>query len=174
MVSGILGSMILKPVFNWEDEIVGAPTAAACTWGTFVVTLNGNTIWGSDEFEWTWVETLEWLNEVWTRVHNIVGIGLLGYPENLNEKLEDFEFAETHNMAHGVQGALVPEFVTWRSYDGGFVRTGGILYTFSLDEWKQFLIDLGDSIAARLEICDDERSVFAREWWANHMKELQK
>ncbi len=140
--------MIIKPVFNWISES-GKDTAAALTWGTFIVTCDGDVIWGSAEFEWTWYEMLDWFMENWDA---------LMQPQHNDGSSDYFEFQ--HDFRHSLQGVLTPRCTVWNDGEEGFIETQNTLISVPVDQWKAFLLECAVSILERMEDSEDERSVW--------------
>jgi Zn-dependent peptidase ImmA (M78 family) len=143
-------------------------------------------LWGSPEFEWTWVELLEWLANSWLALTLDDGLPFPVSPTNaydltryVNAAVDDssgsladeretrlWEFRETHDFARALPGTMPPSFIVWREGLLGHVLTAENHWSgFEWDVLQGFLTEIGESIASRLEGSTDERSVLALDFW---------
>lgn len=144
---------MILPVFEWAPIDINTILSAEVTRGTFIVKdENDKTIWGNEEFEWTWVEILEWLTLNWDSLHTP---GSFDNPDN--------------DLRSGLMGLSMPdEFIVW--WDGkedAYFKIRDSVLTVSASEWEYFLIQLGNLISYRLNLVSDSRSKIVLTDWRN-------
>lgn len=142
---------MLEPIFKWAPIVVPAPKSAEVTRGTFVIQDdNKNIIWGNEDFEWSWVEILEWLTYNWESLHTV--------EDSINPD-NDLRFA--------LQGAYPPVgfAMWWDGADTGYFKVGDRTLEVSSKDWELFLIRLGNAIADRVQLTFDARSKIVLADW---------
>ena len=167
----------------WADDEAGE-TAAERTRGTVTARLCDVVVW--DAIEWTWVELLEHLARTWRylvwedslplrirpgTVEQLVAQAEMSWrdasPHVREDREERFgEWWETHDLARGLQGIIVPDLVIAREGARAWVASLGGCESLSFGGVRRELIRFGDEIDARLVGCTDERAAVAREAWA--------
>jgi Zn-dependent peptidase ImmA (M78 family) len=172
--------------FDWSEPL-GVPTGAAVTSGSLTISLTTEDIWGSSEFEWAWIELLEWLTANWLALTVDDGLPFEANPDT-SDHLNDialasvgdssgslaeerafalWQFRETHDFARALPGTKVAPLVFWREGFVGHVLTNDRHWLVS--EWsglQSFLSTIGNAIAERVAISQDERSTAAIAAWA--------
>lgn len=89
-------------------------SAAEVTDGTLHVSIGGQPIWhGKDPeegFRWTWIELVEFWGRVWSWMRYEELPFRSGRPSAIAclKPFVPYEFEETHDLAQGVQGAVLP------------------------------------------------------------------
>ncbi|WP_082454458.1 MULTISPECIES: ImmA/IrrE family metallo-endopeptidase [unclassified Frigoribacterium] len=177
--------------FAWEEPL-GKVTAASLSRGSLRLFANGNLFWGSAEFKWTWVELLEWLASNWLAISVDDGLPFAAEPtsswdltpakvvSNSSGSLaEDYEmalweFRETHDFARALPGTLPPSLIVWREGLGGHILTQDSHHRFR--RWilvEQFLVSIGEEIAAKIEAGTDARSVRAVKSWRSRNSSVE-
>jgi hypothetical protein len=156
-------------MFSWENlsmspEEFFRQNAASATRGHLQVLIAGDdSPWLDNNFEWTWIELLEWLTLNWESLTSNEE------PTAFTSKTEEenFEFNEAHNFASSLQGASVPRFMVWRENDNdAFLWTQDHFYQCSWAQMLDFLTNLGDTIANRIShVTSDERGQIAVSEW---------
>ena len=151
---------MITPVFEWTPIDINTILSAEVTRGTFVIKDdNDKTIWGNEDFEWTWVEILEWLTLNWDSLHTP---GSVDNPDN--------------DLRSGLMGLNMPdEFIVW--WDGeadAYFKICGSVFTVSASEWEYFLIQLGNLVSYRLNLVSDSRSKIVLADWRNIISDWEK
>lgn len=169
---------------SWDDS--GAPYSLAAdrTRGRLLVALHGEPVWAEPSgagVEWTWIELLEHLGEVWRYL--VFEEDLAPTARDLDgtdDSYDQLEFLDSHDLAAGLQGIWLPNMLVVRSGSLGRVevrqRSGGepcqtaarvAWLSWSEIEWT--LTTLGDMIAERLSAGGwqpDERARLATRRWS--------
>lgn len=159
---------------NLRSNIVWSPlegkvTAAEVTYGMLTIFADDVLIWGDPDFEWTWVELIEWLSYSWAIIdrERVAGRSRDEIEANLSED-EFADFLYKHNVSQAFGGVLMPELLIWRDGTTGYIETSVGLIALPVSEWKQFFLHLGYEIAQRMTDSGDERARFALHDWALH------
>lgn len=142
--------MIIEPIFKWNSED-GRLTASYRTWGTFGIYVDGELFWGSDEFNWTWYEMLDWLILNWSHMHEATEL-----PKGNEDEEYAWWFAYRHDFKHSLPGVRLPLLLVWRDNLGGYMRTGSRTLAVPVEQWEQFLRDTAAAIAEQLKDCVDD------------------
>lgn len=164
--------------FEWESLVAGG-TSADATWGALVARVGSHVVWGNGDagFSWTWIELLEFLTDCWTYLQWEEGdpLGLGAPPTHLRSLARDrweflpeamraheeevfWAFEHCHNLAHALQGARLPDLWVLREGRNFVIAGGGQVVRESADRVLVTLGQLGDVIAGRARLVDDDRS----------------
>lgn len=177
---------------RWTESGRESRTPATATRGFMRLGLGDRTVWGGESgqggepsLEWTWIDLLEFLGEVWPFLEWEEGypLGLKPMTPSLVrilaedrwqdlpearveiEEEEIYGFEETHDLARSFKGARVPS--VWLLREGRRIwistREQSILRPY--DETLETLSNLGNAIASRLEGLSDGRSLAAINTW---------
>lgn len=175
---------MLSAVFQWAPEPL-EPRAADLTRGSLEIFLGDLLIWGDKEFEWTWIELLEWLGQSWLPLSVDDGLPFSVEPGHANEliafasasvrdssgslaadrEMQLWTFRETHDLSRSLPGTLSPPLIFWREGLIGHLLTEQEHWRFA--DWRAirtFLSSLGDNVARRIH-GDDQRGRVAIETW---------
>lgn len=165
--------MIIEPIFKWnlEDERM---SASYRTWGTFVVHVDGELFWGSEEFGWAWYDLLNWLIQAWPYLNvKVEGFSedeeqawQAAFYESTQKKRDAFTtydkdeealwwFNQAHDFKYSLAGASLPSLFVWRDDENGYFRTESNTLTVPVEQWEQFLRDTATAIAEQLKDCVD-------------------
>lgn len=142
---------MILPVFEWVPIDVNTVLSAEVTRGTFVIKKENNEIiWGHENFEWSWVEVLEWLTLAWDSLHT---------PCSANNPDND--------LCSGLMGVSMPNgfIIWWDGGENGYFKIGDKIITSPAAEWEHFLIRLGNLISYRLNLVSDSRSKIVLKDW---------
>ena len=177
---------------EWNSALsVGSDLAADLTRGRMVAYVGGQVIWGKPGtdspvgLEWTWVELLEHLAQIWNRLNweeaDPIGLNEIlpkflrmraeGRWRNLAPNVREPEehalwaFDESHNLALGLQGIWPPPIWIIRQGTIAYVSARDSVLRLPMDEVLHLLTQLGDNICARLQESRDPRSISALAAW---------
>jgi len=163
--------------------------AAELTRGRLRISVCGEPVWrGQDDregFEWTWIELLEHLGHAWPYLVRQdgfpLGLGptstdrLIAHAENrweeATEERRDAEeselqaFEELHDLACGVQGAVLPPLWIVREGLTCWISTPRRAVLRPVDEVLRCVTELGSSIADRVRGNPDSRASTALHRW---------
>lgn len=177
---------------RWRESGEKSRNPASATRGFIRLRLGSRTVWRgeSDEddergFEWTLIDLLEFLGEVWPFLEWEEGYPLGLKPmtpslirivaedrwQNLPEARVEIEeeeiygFEETHDLARSFQGARVPSVWLLRQGRRFWISTREQSILCPFDETLETLSSLGNAIASRLGGLSDARSLAALNTW---------
>ncbi len=171
------------------DPSAAAATAAEATRGSLRLSIRGADVWrgtgAEGGFSWTWIELLEFLSHSWAHLAWEEGFPLglrpadpalvraeaesrwLHLPAEAREEQEAaFEaFEDVHDLARGLQGAVLPSVWIVREGRRCWSSGGGRSVLRPLEETLDVLKGFGDHIVRRLEARDDPRAKAAVDAW---------
>lgn len=176
----------------WTESREKSPNPATATRGFIRLGLGDRTAWGGESdrggepgLEWTWIDLLEFLGEVWPFLEWEEGypLGLKPMTPSLIriaaedrwqdlpearveiEEEEIYGFEETHDLARSFKGARVPSVFLLREGRRMWISTREQSILRPFDETMETLSNLGNVIANRLEGLSDGRSTAAINMW---------
>lgn len=165
----------------WDQRQPGG-NAARATSGSLALSVEGQTVWGGPApgtgFRWTWVDLLHHLATAWPELLWFDGLPFGLRPEPpaklwsqaegrwvdrpasaVDEEASDLEaFLETHDLARGVQGAVLPAVLVVREGNLSWICTDAATVARPLSETIGTLEALCDAIAGRVAGLRDPRA----------------
>lgn len=187
----MVASVISPDPIRWQvawtaDDPAATNTAASATDGQLALIVGEEDVWPASDFNWTWVELLEWLGDSWPWLCGEDGLPFGADPETTEDlrrwphqeyrlssaserdraELALWDFLAVHDLSQALRGAQLPAVVVWREGLIGHVltRTGHLRTSWT--SVKRSLEALGWEIHARLEpLRGDARAEAARENW---------
>jgi Zn-dependent peptidase ImmA (M78 family) len=153
-------------------------------WGTAEISAAPGVHWIARGVHWTWIDLLEHLADSWPWL-----IGEHGWPPHIlsadiapaefaverrraleqaganRKRFEQalFDFRERHDLSFALKGKSLPSL--WIVRRGNDAWIGDSYAVLPWPEVRDFLVDLGNAIAARLRPYRDERAVQATKRW---------
>lgn len=169
---------------KWSPK--SGSSAADVTRGRLRVSLAGSSVWGGDQgIEWTWVELLEHFARFWPdlileegdplglnvpieTLRAAAGVRWLALTEQQHEQEEEtlWAYLEAHDLAAGLQGVFPSALFVTREGNGIRFASRDTVVLVEAQQAETTLQRLGDAIATRLELAQDERAKRARELWS--------
>jgi len=175
---------------RWGGNLRAARTADR-TRGTLELRIAGRTVWAERGwprvrgFTWTWIDLVEFLADAWPfLLWEEVPPGQLrlssprwlradaerrwnAVPGEVRSKEEHefFEFEERHDLARGLQGAVVPSVFLLRQGQKMWVSGPNSEARCPVREVLDTLTAFGDAVLERLDGTADERARIIRERW---------
>jgi Zn-dependent peptidase ImmA (M78 family) len=175
---------------KWADK-PDDDTCTGATWGRLSFFVNGTLFWGRRSkhgptgFDWTWIDLLEHLAEIWAWLEledgwprgispqtpldyeSAVRARLADLPgqRRLKEKQRFHEFRDRHDLARSLQGAVAPSLWVVREGRQMWLASNTWELQMPAEEVLAELEKLGDRISERIGDLDDPRSREARSDW---------
>lgn len=178
----------LRFELTWTAD--GGATAAELTRGELVACIDDQLVWGDSDGDrdrgiaWTWIELVEHLASVWTRLEweeappldvderiDRLRVAAEARWETMPKEERDREaeklygFETAHDLAAALQGAWPPSLWLVREGTRYFIGSKHARGWYDAAATLSTLSKLGDAIVARALECGDERARVAAERW---------
>jgi Zn-dependent peptidase ImmA (M78 family) len=173
---------------SWSSDDRETDSAAA-TFGVLTISVGGEAIWGTEDGNWPWIDLLDWLVRSWVWLRGEDGLpgavrsdapslgSLLAslesatpsepLPSPSRASMDFWNFQETHDLSRALAGAEAPAILVWREGLMAHVMTAQNRYSTSWSDISSSLIEIGDTIARRLEhfeVSDARARYLIRGW----------
>lgn len=172
---------------DWQPG--AAKTSAEFTQGAARIFINNETVWHGESvdvgFEWTLIELAEFFANAWPWI-----VGEQGFPFDLRggtlyevkaelsrrwdskseavrqlEQEQLYNYQECHDLAHGIQGAVLPSIWIVRQGNLVWLSSDSTSALYFADEVWEAIQAFVAAVTERAAISQDERSKVLRESW---------